>query len=110
MHHRQLSWCSKQSNLSLKSFHGAAGELHVCYRKIVYYFLKNGGEVKGVVTGKRQRSAVHMKGLEVPCIYKFAAHPTQIKTAAKLSKKADCILLTMLQSCGCSIKHDMSNY
>ena len=61
--------------------------------KIVYYFLKNGGEVKGVVTGKRQRSAVHMKGLEVPCIYEFAAHPTKIKTAAKLFKKADCILL-----------------
>ena len=61
--------------------------------KIVYYFLKNGGEVKGVVTGKRHRSAVHMKGLEVPCIYEFAAHPTKIKTTAKLFKKADCILL-----------------
>ena len=59
---------------------------------IVYYFLKNDGEVKGVVTGERQRSAVHMKGLEVPCIYDFAANHTKNKTAAKLFKEADCIL------------------
>ena len=64
--------------------------------KIVYYFLKNGSEVTAVITGKRQRSAVHMKELEVPCIYEFAAHPTKIKTAAKLFKKADCILLKRL--------------
>ena len=29
VHHCQLSWCSKQSNFILESFHGAAGELCV---------------------------------------------------------------------------------
>ena len=33
------------------------------FSKIVYYFIKNGGRVTGEVRAKRQRSAVHMKGL-----------------------------------------------
>ena len=33
------------------------------FSKIVHYFIKNGGRVTGEVRAKRQRSAVHMKGL-----------------------------------------------
>ena len=38
------------------------------FSKIVYYFTKNGGRVTGEVCGERQRSAIHMKGLEIPSL------------------------------------------
>ena len=41
------------------------------FSKIFYHFIRNSGNVTGEVCGSRKRSTVHMKGLEVPCIYKF---------------------------------------
>ena len=55
--------------------------------KICHYFLKNGGCINGEVTGKRQKSKVFMKGLEIPCIYRFISRNTQhIKKLVKLLK------------------------
>ena len=36
--------------------------------KICHYFKKRGGTI---VTGKRKKSDVYMKGLEIPCVYEF---------------------------------------
>ena len=58
------------------------------FSKIVYYFIKNGGRVTGEVRAKRQRSAVHMKGLEIPCLYKFhSPSPSKAKKLASLLRK-----------------------
>ena len=38
------------------------------FAKVVYYFIRNNGIVTGEVCGRRKRSSVPMKGLEIPCI------------------------------------------
>ena len=53
------------------------------FSKIVYHFIKNGGRVAGEVRGKRQRSAIHMKELEIPCLYKSdSPSPSKAKKPA----------------------------
>ena len=53
--------------------------------KICHYFLKNGGCINGEVIGKRQKSKVFMKGLEIPRVYRFISRNTQhIKKLVKL--------------------------
>lgn len=56
--------------------------------KICYYFIRNGGEITGQVIGKSQRSAVEMKGVEIPCKYNFTArHKKHTKRLVKLLKE-----------------------
>ena len=55
--------------------------------RIVFYFIKNNGIVRGSVTGRRTRSTVHMKGLEIPCVYEFTAEQKKINTLKKLLRK-----------------------
>ena len=52
------------------------------FSKVVFYFIRNGGRVTGEVCGRRQRSTTHMKGLEIPCVYKF--HSKSVKNMKKL--------------------------
>ena len=59
------------------------------FYRTVYYFIKNDGMVRGSVTGKRRRSAVHMKGLEMPCIYEFTSEKKKISTLQKLLRRVD---------------------
>lgn len=51
--------------------------------KVFYYFLKCNGTICGEVTGKRQKSTIEGKGLEVPCKYEFTAAS---RIVGKLSK------------------------
>ena len=51
--------------------------------KLFYYFLKGSDTICGEVNGKRQRSAIEGKGLEVPCKYEFT---TASRIVGKLSK------------------------
>ena len=44
MHYCQLSWCLKQSNLILESFHGAAGEL--CILKSIMQLTLSDGHIQ----------------------------------------------------------------
>ena len=50
--------------------------------KTFYYFIRNGGVISGEVCGRRQRSSVPMKGLEIPCNFKFTSN--SIKLVKKL--------------------------
>ena len=63
------------------------------FSKTVYYFMKNDGIVRGSVTGKRKRSTVLMKGLEIFCIYEFTSEKKKIRTLKKLLRRADLELL-----------------
>ena len=56
--------------------------------KICHYFIKHGGEITGQAIGKRQRSIVSMKGLEIPCKYNFTSrHKKHITRLVKLLKE-----------------------
>ena len=39
--------------------------------KVAWYFLQHGGEIICEILGRRKRSSVPGKGLEVPCTYTF---------------------------------------
>ncbi len=59
------------------------------FSKTVFYFLRNSGLAQGSVIGKRKRSAVHMKGLEIPCTYEFTAEKRKLHTLKKLLRKVN---------------------
>lgn len=52
--------------------------------KTMFFFLRSNGVVPGAVTGRRQRSLVEGKGLEIPCIYKFYSDSKKLKILKKL--------------------------
>jgi hypothetical protein len=58
--------------------------------KPIFYFIKNNGEVQGVISGKRQYSATPGKGLEVPCVYEFNSDAKKLTILKKLLRKAGC--------------------
>ena len=55
--------------------------------RVAWFFLKNGGLISCEIIGRRKRSTVPGKGLEVPCTYKFTGKPTMIKKLIKLLVK-----------------------
>lgn len=57
------------------------------FSKAVYYFIKNNGVVQGTVTGRRKRSSLPLKGLEIPCIYEFTAKKKKVQILKKLLQK-----------------------
>ncbi len=64
------------------------------FSKVVFYFIRNGGRVTGEVRGRRQKSATHMKGLEIPCLYKFYCKTPKIETS--LLKNTDSLTFIQL--------------
>ena len=52
--------------------------------KTAWYFLEHGGEIQCEIIGRRRRSDVLGKGLEVPCTYTFKGKPKMIKRLVKL--------------------------
>ena len=59
--------------------------------KVLFYFIKNGGMVDGEVRGKRQRSCVLEKGLEIPCVYRFSSSATQLLTKLTRLLRKECV-------------------
>ena len=55
--------------------------------KVSWFFLRHGGCISCEITGRRKRSAVPGKGLEVPCVYTFTGKPVMIKKLIKLLVK-----------------------
>ena len=56
----------------------------------VFYFIKHhSGNVKGHVTGRRQLSAIWVKGMEIPSLYEFYCGPIKLKTLHKILKGKD---------------------
>ena len=55
--------------------------------KVAWFFIQHGGEVTCEITGRRQRSGVLSKGLEVPCTYTFLGSPKMIKRLVKVLTK-----------------------
>ncbi len=58
------------------------------FSRSVFYFIKNKGIVRGSVTGRRKRSTVHMKGLEILCVCEITAGK-KIHKLQKLLRKKD---------------------
>ena len=56
--------------------------------KVAWYFLQHGGEISCEISGRRKRSSVLGKGLEVPCTYTFLGSPKMVKRLVKLLTKA----------------------
>ena len=55
--------------------------------KVAWFFIQHGGEITCEITGRRQRSGVPGKGLEVPCTYTFLGSPKMIKRLVKVLTK-----------------------
>ena len=62
----------------------AVGHLPREISKVAWYFLHHGGEITCEITGRRKRSGVPGKGLEVPCTYTYLGSPKMIKKLVKL--------------------------
>ena len=52
--------------------------------KISWFFLMHGGDISCEIVGRRRRSPIPGKGLEVPCKYTFSRKPAFIKKLVKL--------------------------
>ncbi len=72
------------------------GHIPIEISKICYYFLRNGGSICGEVIGKRKKSDVRMKGLEIPCKYQFTSKKR--RDVSKLKR------LLQNKAFGCSLK------
>ena len=57
------------------------------HSRVAWYFIRHGGEITCEVTGRRKRSSVAGKGLEVPCTYTFWGRPKMIKRLVKVLTK-----------------------
>lgn len=55
--------------------------------KVSWFFLRHDSGISCEITGRRKRSAVPGKGLEVPCLYTFTGKPAVIKRLIKLLVK-----------------------
>lgn len=67
--------------------HTVVGHVPIEFGKVAWYFLQHGGRIKCTITGHRQLSDEHGKGLEVPCSYRFSGMPKLIKKLVKLMNK-----------------------
>ena len=56
-----LQWLSSKIN--------AVGHIPRESSRVDWYFIRHGGEIIREITGRRRRSDVDGKGLEVPCVY-----------------------------------------
>ena len=60
------------------------------FSRIAWYFLQHGGRITCEITGRRKRSEVVDKGLEVPCLYTFVGRPAMIKRLVKVMTDKKC--------------------